>query len=301
MKCQMIGRRLRGAMLAAFACTFCGSASADGDHKAETAAIAKDFVQVLFVRHDVKQAYAKYMTADFIQHNPEIRSGQHGDDDFLSKRRERDPQHYLPVEQWRDVIDHVLVDDKTFAVHHHVYTSATDHGRVFVDIWRTENGKLVEHWDIIQAVPDQPVNPTPMWGDRVAPRPVEHGRVSPEAVIRAYMKLGLDEHRPAEAAERYISPDFVQHSPHIPPGKPGLIRYFAQQSAAETASPRVSNLSHMLVDGDLVLLHRHVTRGPQDLGTMYADLFRVQHGQIVEHWDVIQAVPPTSVNGNSMW
>jgi predicted SnoaL-like aldol condensation-catalyzing enzyme len=34
---------------------------------------------------------------------------------------------------------------------------------------------------------------------------------------------------------------------------------------------------------------------------MYADLFRVRRGKIAEHWDVIQAVPDKSVNGNTMW
>jgi predicted SnoaL-like aldol condensation-catalyzing enzyme len=286
---------------AVLACGLAGASWADDLHQAETRVIARDFVQILFVHHDVKQAYAKYMTADFIQHNPEIANGLKGDDDFLEKRREHDPQQYLPVAQWRDVIDHVLVDDKMFAVHHHVYTSPTDRGRVFVDIWRTENGKLVEHWDVIQPVPEQPVNRTPMWGDMVKARPPGRGPASPEAVIRAYLKLGLEENQAAQAARQYISPAFIQHSPHIPPGKAALIRYFSDRYPPSDAATRTSSVSHILVDGDLVLLHRHVSGGPGDRGTVYADLFRVQDGQIVEHWDVIQPVPPTSVNGNTMW
>ena len=292
---------MRGAVIALALALAAGGARANGPHDAETRAIAKDFVQTLFVQHDVKRAYGKYMTADFIQHNPEIKNGLAGDDEFLEGRREREPEKYLPVEQWRDVIDHVMVDDKYFAVHHHVYTSPTDRGRVFLDIWRVENGKLVEHWDVIQPVPEKTASGNPMWGDLVKPMAPARGDPSPEAVVRGYIQVGLMEHRPRDAAEQYLHPNVRQHSPTIADGKQAALQYFASRYPGAEAKQRTSAVSHIIVDGDLVLVHRHVTTGPGDRGTMYADLFRVQKGKIVEHWDVIQPVPPTSVNGNTMW
>ncbi|SKW40691.1 Uncharacterised protein [Mycobacteroides abscessus subsp. massiliense] len=55
------------------------------------------------------------------------------------------------------------------------------------------------------------------------------------------------------------------------------------------------------VDGDLVYLHVHSTNDPQDRGQAVVDIFRVDGGKIVEHWDVIQDVPAESANGNTMF
>lgn len=54
-------------------------------------------------------------------------------------------------------------------------------------------------------------------------------------------------------------------------------------------------------DGDLVYLHVHATEHPGDRGEAVVDIFRVKDGKIVEHWDVIQPVPETSANRNTMF
>jgi predicted SnoaL-like aldol condensation-catalyzing enzyme len=52
---------------------------------------------------------------------------------------------------------------------------------------------------------------------------------------------------------------------------------------------------------DLVWLHVHATNGAKDRGQAIIDIFRVKNGKIVEHWDVIQAVPETAANKNTMF
>lgn len=54
-------------------------------------------------------------------------------------------------------------------------------------------------------------------------------------------------------------------------------------------------------DGDLVWLHVHSTNGEADRGRAVIDIFRVEDGKIVEHWDVIQGVPAESANDNTMF
>lgn len=267
----------------------------------ETREIARDFMHLQYDEKDLKGAKAKYYTADFIQHNPEIANGVRGDQSFIDARRQRDPSHYLPIDQWINKIDHVMVDGKLFAIHHRLYTSPQDKGRVFMDIWRVENGKMVEHWDVIQAIPDEAKNGNSMWGDLMPNSPPGAHDPAPESVIRDYLRIGLTQNDPSSAAERYIADDFRQHSPHIADGKAALIDYFKNRLASQDSSLRVSYVSHILSDADLVLVLRHTVNGPGDRGSMYADLFRVRKGTIVEHWDVIQAVPETSVNGNTMW
>ena len=150
-------------LVAAFAAPIGAQAQPPDGETAQTAAVGRDFVHMFFVQHNVTAALNKYAAPDLIQHNPDIENGGDGDLKFFAARRKRDPSHFQPESQWRDSVDHFLVDHDLFAVHHHVYTSATDRGRVFLDLYRVVNGRIVEHWDIIQPVPDASKNSNTMW------------------------------------------------------------------------------------------------------------------------------------------
>ncbi len=54
-------------------------------------------------------------------------------------------------------------------------------------------------------------------------------------------------------------------------------------------------------DGDIVILHCHWMRSPGDRGDAVVDFFRVKDGKVVEHWDVIQSIPATAANTNTMF
>ena len=60
-------------------------------------------------------------------------------------------------------------------------------------------------------------------------------------------------------------------------------------------------MKHLVSEGDLVVVHSLFRSGPQDRGQAIMDLFRVEQGKIVEHWDVIQQVPAETANGNTMF
>ncbi len=62
-----------------------------------------------------------------------------------------------------------------------------------------------------------------------------------------------------------------------------------------------STIVRSAADGDLVFLHVHSTSNPQDRGSAIVDIFRVDHGKIAEHWDVIQPVPEHAANDNTMF
>jgi len=85
------------------------------------------------------------------------------------------------------------------------------------------------------------------------------------------------------AAQRFWSPDYVQHSAHIPPGRDGLFNLVK-------ASPPDRRYENALAvaDGDYVMLHgRSTTTGPAP-NRITADIVRLEDGLIAEHWDVVQ-------------
>ena len=85
------------------------------------------------------------------------------------------------------------------------------------------------------------------------------------------------------AAERFWSPDYIQHSAHIPPGRDGLFNLVK----ASPPDRRYEN-ALAIADGDYVMLHgRLSTTGPQ-ANRIAVDIVRLEDGLIAEHWDVVQ-------------
>lgn len=96
------------------------------------------------------------------------------------------------------------------------------------------------------------------------------------------------------AVDRYIAPDYIQHSSLAEPGVPAL-KAFLDRVRAESPDAR-QTIHRSFVDGDHVVVHTHVERWPGDPGLAVVDIFRCQDDMIVEHWDVIQDVPTAPVN-----
>lgn len=99
----------------------------------------------------------------------------------------------------------------------------------------------------------------------------------------------------------YFARDFVQHDPAIAAGIPGLVAAVRLQDG-QVPRPTVT-LKHVLADGNLVAVHTHVSATPANefTGRATAELYRLSDGLIVEHWAIVQDVPATSLNGNSMF
>jgi predicted SnoaL-like aldol condensation-catalyzing enzyme len=129
------------------------------------------------------------------------------------------------------------------------------------------------------------------------------GRTATEAenarIVVAFYELAFNQHRPTEAASLYIGDRYIQHNPHVPNGAEAFYGYF-EGHFRENPQSRVT-IHRVIADGDLVALHLHSQETPDDPGRAIVDIFRVENGKIVEHFDVIQDVPATTANGNTMF
>ena len=124
-------------------------------------------------------------------------------------------------------------------------------------------------------------------------------RTPNEKVVLDFYNQAFNAHQPKAASERYIGPVYIQHNPLVPNGAPAFYNYF---EAFFKDHPQASHdIKHLVGEGDLVVVHSLSRSEPQDRGTAIMGLFRVEHGKIVEHWDVIQQIPAQTGNGNTMF
>jgi len=114
-----------------------------------------------------------------------------------------------------------------------------------------------------------------------------------------FYDLAFNQSRPVEAVREFIGDVYVQHNPSMGDGKKSFIDHFTQ--LAEDNPDKKIHFKRIVAEGDLVVLHYHQEL-PGSPGFAGIDIFRFdENGKIVEHWDVLQAVPKRSANRNSMF
>lgn len=161
------------------------------------------------------------------------------------------------------------------------------------DVFRFEEGKIVEHWDNLSEItPPNPSGRTQFDGatDITDKEKTETNK----KIVQAFVKEVLQEGQ-SDKLTTYINPDkYIQHNSGIADGLDGLgaaLKYFAENGYVM----KYDKIHQILGEGNFVLTMSEgkFGKGEGEHSAFY-DLFRLENGQIVEHWDIIQPIPQKS-------
>lgn len=167
--------------------------------------------------------------------------------------------------------------------------------KIGFDIFRFEDGKIVEHWDNLQ----ETAGPNPS-GHTMIDGPTDVTDIEATEANKALVSRFIDDvlvNSRFNKLPDYFGSEYTQHNPGIADGLDGLGQ--ALEALAKAGlSIKYDKVHKVLGKGNFVLVVSEGSFGSNP--TAYYDLFRVAGGKIVEHWDTIETIPPKSEwkNGN---
>lgn len=160
--------------------------------------------------------------------------------------------------------------------------------KIGFDVFRFENGKIVEHWDNLQETPAA-ANPS---GNTMIDGPTDPTDLAKteknKALVRSFVDDILVNARMEKLTGYFDSDNYFQHNPQIANGLSGLGAAL-EAMAANGVIMKYDTIHQVLGEGNFVLTISEGTFGGAP--TAFYDLFRVENGKIAEHWDVLETVP----------
>lgn len=117
-------------------------------------------------------------------------------------------------------------------------------------------------------------------------------------IVEEFVEIFYHQKNIRKAFEEFVVEDYIQHNPNIPDGRDAAIEFLEPKFSNPSA---IFDVKRILVDGDLAMVHLHGRMSVNVLGGAVADIFRLENGKIVEHWDVLQPIPENSINPHPMF
>lgn len=227
---------------------------------------------------------------NYIQHNPHVPTGL---DTVIG---------LLPVLKGADFgyKTHRIIQDQNLLVTHTTYTNAEVFGAntvIAFDIWRIEEGKVAEHWDAITPLASESVNGRTQVDGATEITDLEKTNENKE-LIKNFMSDILMGKNPGKIAEYINQEEYAQHNPQIWDGFDGLVKTIEYLVSQDNMF--VYNKVHRIIgEGNFVLAQSEGAWNGKPQA--FYDLFRIEDGKLVEHWDVIQEIPADMAHENGMF
>ena len=223
----------------------------------------------------------KIIKDDYIQHSPSIGTGKAGFMKFLNYLKKLpDPQN-----ETKPFFRFICDDDFVAA---HLSIEFMGQQTAVIDLFRLEDGKLAEHWDASEQIPEikDGQQQTVVEGPATIEQPEMTNRN--KAIVVSYLKDVLIGKKNQWA--KYVAGNIIQHNPDFPYGIDALKEY--------CQSLEIVELSRVIGEGNFVITQ---SKGILDNSPFAIyDIYRLENEMIVEHWNVKQEIPDRLAHANGM-
>jgi predicted SnoaL-like aldol condensation-catalyzing enzyme len=231
-------------------------------------------------------ALDSFFSPQFVQHSTAAQDGLGGLRTFVAGLPEQ-----FRYEQVRVLAEGDLV------VTHGRYHGLAEQPLVAFDVWRVDDGRIVEHWDALQPEPATTVSGRTMLdGPTEVTEPEK--TASNKALVERFVDQVLVRGDLSELTEYFADGTYAQHNPQIGDDLAGLgsaLQALAQQGIAMA----YRQVHRTVAEGEFVFVQAQGSFGPTP--TVFYDLFRVANGKIAEHWDVVFPVPADLPHTNGLF
>ena len=222
---------------------------------------------------------------NYIQHNPGSADGKEALKGML--------QYVSPkVEIARSLAEGDLV------VQHNKSTGWGDNKTyVTMDIFRFKNGKIVEHWDIMQENVEKTASGRTMTDGEVDIAEMEKTEAN-KKTVQAFLDDCIYGHNWQNIANYVSAEKYYQHNPNVADGLQGFsdaMKHMQEQGM----TMKYEKTYRVIAEGNFVFVHSKGEFAGKQVA--FADIMRLENGKVVEHWDAIQEIPTESKNGHDMF
>lgn len=237
------------------------------------------FYDEVFNAHDVSNIDA-FMQDDYMQHNPTAPDGKAGFIEFT--------KFFFGLEPKMDIVKVFANDNDEVAVYFKCTCQKNGMVNKVVDIYRLEDGKLAEHWDVVEHdiagvklasgrdffTSDVEGTPTPS---------LEAQQANIDKVI-AFNEDVFNAHT-VERIDEFMQDDYTQHNPTAPDGKKGFIEFTNFFFGLQPNMKIYKSFSNE--DGEVMVFFK-CTCNANGMINKVSDIYRLRDGKLAEHWDVVE-------------
>jgi predicted SnoaL-like aldol condensation-catalyzing enzyme len=263
-------------------------------------AVVSQFVARILSATDA-DVVARQVAPHLIEHDPLAANGRAGTAGWIRALRQKAPAQTMTVK-------HLLGDGDMVFVHSQVSATPDNEmsGTNRYDFYRLDRGWIVEHWVVQGAAPTRSATGNSAFSNLYTypapPAPLSQQRVEMNRLMVHTLSDEVFGKRNFGLLDRMWGAGYLQHNPYVGSGRAAL------KSVIQYIAPEGSHYKvvRSMADGDLAVVCSHnVEAGGepanQFAGAAVCDMYRVADFELVEHWDVGQQVPSSSLNGNSMF
>jgi predicted SnoaL-like aldol condensation-catalyzing enzyme len=232
----------------------------------------------------------QYFRADYIQHNPHVPTGIEPVLGFLPLLKKTGTTYQ----------NHRLLEDGDFIIMHNTYNNAEAFGAkevVTFDVWRMQDGQVAEHWDAVSPVIKETASGRSQYDGPKTVKDLDKTEENKQ-LIANFMEDVFFGKAPEKISEYISTEQYDQHNTMVKDGLNGLneaIAYLVSQNNMFD----YHKVHRILGEGNFVLTQSEGRWNGK--AQAFYDLFRIQEGKIVEHWDIIQEIPSSMAHNNGMF